>query len=656
MSRIVLAFVLMLMTYNVSRAQYELATDRCVSGRINTHKTAAKNTVAAPEEENYDVHFVQMNLFVDNESVNITGEVSTTASVLDDNFGLYVFELNKLLDISLVNINGQQAQFTREGDVVKVLMPKVLHTDSIFTAQVFYNGAPEGGTVFFFQSGLNNAPSERWNSKVTYTLSEPYASKDWWPCKQSLQDKIDSAIISITVPDSLMAGSNGLLIGTDNPVAGKIRYTWKTTYPTAYYLFSIAVADYRDYSYNTKLPDGTDLLVQNFIYDRDSILLVYQEGIDTTGMMLQYFSELFGTYPFHKEKYGHCMAPVFGGMEHQTMTTLHDFDAPLVSHELAHQWFGDYVTCATWKDIWLNEGFASYCEYLFAEKFWTANSSRAYLDKIHAAVIEDTNAGGRTYVPATDTVNPYRIFDGRLSYLKPAAVLHTLRYVIDNDDIFFQALRTYLDKYAFSNANTEQFIAVAEQVSGMNLRTFFNEWIYGEGYPVYDLHWNQTGNTISVQLQQKTTVPATVPYFTTPVELKFITNTGDTTIKVTPTGIQDFFTLNISQEVLSVIVDPNQKILNKATTYRDLRIGINLPADGDIIVYPNPTNNYWSVANINAGTQLALTTLDGKIVWKQTTDTDYGVVIPANNFPRGIYILHAVFGDKQLTSKKLVRY
>lgn len=645
--------ILSLALCNTALAQNTVSAT-CAHTKMQAYRHLAKGTVASPEEDRYDVVDVTMNLELDNNSVFIKGDVTTTATILEDNFGLYVFELNQLLNIDSVLINGIRVPYSRDDDIVKVLTPTILHKDSVLIARIFYQGMPQTGTVFFFQSGLNNAPAVDWGSPVTYTLSEPYNSKDWWPCKQSLQDKIETATISITVPDSLMAGSNGVLQQKVAVPPNKTRYTWHTDYPTAYYLLSVAVADYTDYSYTQTLPDGNNVLVQNYIYDRDSILDVHKAGIDTTGMMLHYFSELFGTYPFYQEKYGHCMAPVFGGMEHQTMTTLHNFKAPLVAHELAHQWFGDNVTCATWRDIWLNEGFASYAEYLYAEKFWRAETAKNYMQEVHDYVLEDIHATGAIYLQEGDTVNPYRIFDTRLSYDKASAVLHSLRYVINNDETFFSILKEYQKRYAFGNATTLQFYQMAEEMSGLDLSNFFDEWIYGAGYPVYHIRWNQMGNQLFVQLKQRATTPESVPYFTTPLELLITTTSGDTTIKVTPKQTDELYTIAVKETANNIIVDPNNYILNKSSVHQDLSIGVNLQSK-EVFVYPNPTNDNWKIINIKAGSELSLTNSNGKVVWTSTTDAYYGVQIPSAQFSRGVYLLRVRYGNDEVVTKKLIK-
>jgi len=174
----------------------------------------------------------------------------------------------------------------------------------------------------------------------------------------------------LTCDDDCMAGSNGVLTNIVELPNNKKRFEWKSNYPINYYLLSYAVAEYQDYSIYAH-PEGSEpILIQNFVYDNSYYLSGNKEDIDHTIDLIEVFSDKFGFYPFVNEKYGHCLTTLGGGMEHKTITTLVSFGFGLVAHELGHMWFGDYVTCATWKDIWINEGFVSYTEYVAAENLF----------------------------------------------------------------------------------------------------------------------------------------------------------------------------------------------------------------------------------------------------------------------------------------------
>ncbi|NJO90434.1 MAG: M1 family metallopeptidase [Chloroflexia bacterium] len=226
-----------------------------------------------------------------------------------------------------------------------------------------------------------------------------------------------------------------MLTDTVNINEKQVQYRWKSKYPIAYYLISFTVADYKDYSYYIKIPGRTDsLLFQNYVYNRPGYLEIYKPEIDKTADFLILFSKLFGLYPFYEEKYGHCVAPIGGGMEHQTMTTLYNYSYTLVSHELAHQWFGDHTTCSTWQDIWINEGFASYCEYIAYENLGTKSEAESWMQNAQTRALRE--AEGSVFVPFTSANDEYRLFSSNLSYKKGAVILHMLRNEINDDSVF----------------------------------------------------------------------------------------------------------------------------------------------------------------------------------------------------------------------------
>ncbi len=646
---------LMVLCWGTAFAQLS-PTNYCKQGKMALfQRSLSKNTADIPEEANYDVLHVHLNLSMNNTSVSIAGYAVTTAQVVAETFSTYVFELTDELIIDSVLINNVAVPFNREGDIVSATLGTPLQKLDVFTAKVFYAGTPTAGTVFFFQQALNNVTAEEWGCPVTYTLSEPYTAKGWWPCKQYLSDKINTADIWITVPDSLMAGSNGMLKSVTTLPGNKKRFEWHTDYPTAYYLLSVSVGNYNDYSFDVTLPDGITLPVQNFLYNRPGYLEQYKTDIDSTANALFYFSELFGTYPFYKEKYGHCITPLFGGMEHQTMTTMGNFSSRLIAHELAHQWFGNNVTCASWQDIWLNEGFASYAEYLFAEKYWERANAQAYMQVIHDRVFEDTGMNGSIYVSAEDTLNPYRVFQSSYSYHKASAVIHSLRFLINDDDMFFGILKEYQRRYKDGNATTEQFIKLAADYSGVYLRSFFDQWIYGVGYPTYNLRWNQLGNTLILALEQKVNYPNKTALFTIPIELKVKTSKGDTVIRVFNDKLLQEYRFTISEAVMEVEVDPDNWVLNESEySVRDLSLGVNSLTSKDIVVYPNPTNNGWYVAGVTANAQLRLTDITGKLLWSTTANNNYGIEIPRQEW-RGIYILNVINESGQKRSVKLIK-
>ncbi len=637
----------LLFCYAAASAQ-SLHAETCLKQRLGS---AAKVTVADPAEDLYDVKYVLLDIALSNRSTEISGSVTTTALSLSA-ISNYTFELTDVLMIDSVKLNGLSADFLREGMVVRALFPAGIPVNTLFTAQVFYHGVAITGTAYA-TSGLNNDTA--WSTRVTFTLSEPYASREWWPCKQSLQDKIDSADIHITVDAGLKAGSNGLLQNVVQLPGKKTRYEWKTRYPIAYYLISASVAPYREYSFYTTIPGVKDsVLIQNYIYDDAEFFARYKQGIDSLGLMMRFFSELFGPYPFYNEKYGHCTAPFFGGMEHQTMTTQLDFGTDLTVHELGHQWFGNNVTCATWSDIWLNEGFASYTEYLFKERFRPAREARAHMDEFHRRNLEYETPAGSVYV--YDTVSDNRIFDGRLSYSKGAAIVHTLRFVINDDDKFFTLLKKYQQTFADGNATTEMFEQLAETETGLELTTFFDQWIYKDGYPIIDAEWSNVNDKVFLKLKQRGAVPQSVNVFKTPLEVMFLSPEGDTTIRYDFEAAEADYTFMTGKRITGIVIDPSNYVLNAVSgVVRNPGLRLNEVSSGSVVVFPNPAVNNWYAIGLNDDYELRLTDMTGRTLWKSNNTGTRSVEIPAGRYAGGVYFLSLVQAGKITETYKLIK-
>ncbi len=255
--------------------------------------------------------------------------------------------------------------FSRVDDNVLVPVNEVPAGGSI-SAQIYYHGSPPEGGFF---SGVTTDYSSAWQKHVTWTLSEPFSAKSWFPVKQVLEDKADSVWVFLTTASTNKVGSQGLLTNVVDVGNNKVRYEWKSSYPIDYYLISFSVADYMDYSIyaHPEEMDTDSLLIQNYIYNNPENLAGKKPDLDNTAEIMELYCNLFTLYPFYKEKYGHCETQLGGGMEHQTMSTMGNFSFHLVAHELGHMWFGDNVTCATWSDIWINEGFATYTDCLAHE-------------------------------------------------------------------------------------------------------------------------------------------------------------------------------------------------------------------------------------------------------------------------------------------------
>lgn len=570
-------------------------------------KTRATASYASPGDvskmNNYDVYFYKLDVDVENNSTYISGNVSIYAKALAT-FSQFVFELHDSLQIDSVIINNSKNTFTRNNGIVTVSINGSIPINSSIKAIIYYRGnTPQDNS-----SANGNGFSTY--SNVTWSLSESYVASEWWPCKQVLYDKADSSEVWITTDSINKAGSNGLLKNITNLPNGKKRYEWKSHYPIDYYLISVTVAKYFEYDlYAHPVGYSDSILIQNYIYDTSVI-----SALNFTPTFIEMYSQLFGLYPFAAEKYGHCMAPIHGGMEHQTMTTLgpssaYTFD--IITHELAHQWFGDLVTCGSWADIWLNEGFASYCEYISNEKLATGNA----ITWMNGAMTDAKYAWGWVYVH--DTLNTSTLFNLYSSYKKGAVILHMLRYEINNDSLFFLGLRNYLNAHKYSIAASTDFQKEMENVSGKNLGNFFNQWLYGLGYPVISAKWNQLNYKVMVMLTQ-TSTNASTPIFKTSVDIKFLYNGGDTLVKVLFDSSTKMYSFTLKNKLVNnIAIDPNDRILNDlgTITYDATFNAVdNLDeTKNELIIYPNPANDKLNLTNA-VGCKVEIFDISGKII------------------------------------------
>lgn len=548
-------------------------------------KFAWRNDWQSPLVHKYDVTFYHLDINVSHTSVSVGGTVHIYGKVVAPVLDTFAFELITAHNISSIVFNGATAtNYGRVGD--NVLVPvNPLQQGQNFVASITYQGTPPTGGFF---SGVSNAYSSQWQKSVTWSLSEPFAAKDWFPVKQDLNDKADSVWVFLTSPAGTKAGSQGMLTNVVTLPDGKVRHEWKSRYPIAYYLISYAVADYQDYSIYAKpqAMGGDSVLVQNYVYNHPNYLPQQKNNIDKVVPMIELFSDLFTLYPFHQEKYGHALTQLGGGMEHQTMSTMGSFSFNLVAHELGHMWFGDNVTCATWSDIWINEGFATYSNYLAQYYINGPQSGNSFMISTQNNVM--SQPGGSVYIPPSE-INPdnvWRIFNGRLSYDKGASIIHVLRHEINNDSLFFAVLRTFQTQFKDSTATGEDFKMVAQQVTGMDFTQFFNQWYYGEGYPRYAIVWWMEGNNLRMNVVQTTT--ATTPLFVMTMTYRLIFNDGSSQdIRLFQDANMKQFTVPVNKQVVAIQVDPLNWTFEQVTG-----ITVGMPERQNEAIFsigPNPT-------------------------------------------------------------------
>jgi aminopeptidase N len=590
----------------------------------------------------YDVVFYGIDLEVSDTSTYIKGSTKIMVTAVED-LDEVVFELSIGMKVDSVFIDGEKVPAYSHGkDLVRITPEVTLEAGKQFSTRIFYQGT--GGQYGFF-SGISNRIDGLWGKRVTYTLSEPFHAMDWFACKQVLTDKADSAYVYLTVADHLKAGSNGLLAGVDNLPGNKVRYRWETRYPIAFYLLSLSVSEYIDYSYYLHPEESPDsFLFQNFIYDTAAYLSANKDDIDATGDMMEWFSRTFGNYPFWREKYGHCVAPMGGGMEHQTMTTLANFGFNLVAHELAHQWFGDNVTCASWQDIWINEGFASYAEYLALEQLVSKQQADYWMEGAHDRVF--TEPEGSVYIPEDDATNEFRIFSYALSYKKGAALLHMIRYELNDDSVFYMTLENFQEQFADSLATGDDFLMVLNETSGRSFDLFFDQWYYGQGYPVFNFAWWQTTDSLFIVAEQKGSSPTT-PFFRTTLDIDLALDDGQkSSLQIDYDSPTKTIQIPMNLRVLDVIPDPANWIVDISQVVQ------RYATNAYLSVNPNPFDEQLNIV-FNTGAaerDIILTDISGRMV-DRVNSHSWTVSIPTHDLAPGVYLLKVLAGNDEYSAK-----
>ena len=566
----ILYFILVAISGNAQDAFSEKSFDIASMeqrGHARLFESARVNASAA--SDNYDVKYYRGEWEVDPAIREIKGKVTMYFKMVTAGQTVSLDLMNDLT-VSGVSQHGNSLTFTHSGNILQISLPTVMPTGVLDSLSVTYQGVPATTGFGSFIVSSHGTPAV----PVMWTLSEPYGSRDWWPCKNGLDDKADSIDVFVTHPaiygtSAYRAASNGLLKSETVMPSGKIVTHWKHKYPIASYLVCFAVTNYEVFD-NSVLIGTTTLPMKTHCYPESKA--AFQAGTQNVLDAMVLFSNLFGEYPFIKEKYGHVQFGWGGGMENQTSTFLVSVSESLVVHELGHHWFGDKVTCGSWEDIWLNEGFATHLASIYMEGKYPSSTFSRRLSEINLVTSE---AGGSVRV---DNVNdPNRIFNNRLSYYKGSHLLYMLRFIM-GDVNFFQAIRNYQNdpslEYGFTT--TANLKGHLETVSGKDLTYFFDQWYTGQGFPTYQVEWYPSGNNASIKISQSTSHPS-VPFFRLPVPLLFKKpSTGQQKLVVVDniTNGQVFFE-SIGFEAESVTFDPDLWLITRNNTVT--KISTSLP-------------------------------------------------------------------------------
>lgn len=535
--------------------------------------------VLYPGDQRIDAKYYKLDLVLTYSPDYLKGAVQVDAVPSLTSINSFFLDLSDTLQVDSVISGNLNLSFVHQDNKLNITLPRVFAQDERFSVVVYYQGVPVSNGFGSIEFNSHDG------SPAIWTLSEPYGARDWWPSKDNPDDKADSSQVNLTCSNSLIPVSNGILQRITDNGDGTHTYFWYNKYPIANYLISMAISNYTLYKNYFHYAANDSMPVEHYIYPEN--FNTVKPLLDKTVGMLEIFSDKYGLYPFFDQKYGHAEFGWSGGMEHQTITSLGTFNESIIAHELAHQWFGDMITCKNWHEIWLNEGFATYSEALYFE----ALDESSYGPYIESLITYAKTAKSSVY--ADDISSASTIFQYASTYAKGALVLHMLRGVV-GDSVFFKIMKSYAlsPSLRFGNASTSDFKNVAENVSGKDLSYFFDEWIYGKNYPRYKYKWSfqKSGNNrylIDFRLSQS--LNSDPEFFTMPVDIEVHTISKDTVVRIFNNQSVQNFQFSVTGVPQYLSFDPGNWIMKEV----QITDSTDITKPGTYILeqnFPNPFN------------------------------------------------------------------
>src|SRR5262245_50193111 len=552
--------------------------------RQGARALGAPVSAQAESLHSYDARHYQLDVTPSRNFNLISGTMTLDLYVVDPAI-VDVDLFDSGLNVTATRVNGSPRSFSVSSG--ELLIPICQGADcpahgvgDSLQVAVDYSASPPGGFYYY--------------ARNSYTFAEPYDGRFWWPCYDLPNDKATLDVYA-TVPDTNVCVSNGFLLSVAPGAPGTKVYHWRETHPIATYLVAITVAKFWQWEQST--PSGPVIPILENVFPEDSTKAKFDFANIPT--MIPTFAARFGPYAF--DKYGQVAVTPFGagGMEHQSLTTINrswvtgtrSVEGGM-AHELTHQWWGDKVTCVDFRNIWLNEGFASYGECIWQGDFYGQPSyDTAVQQQMTSALNADNNIRYALYDP------PEANLFGTTIYKKGSLVLHMLRRIL-GDSAFFAGMQLYGQRFAYGTASTADFERAMEDAAGQPLDWYFNEWVYDKGLPAYNWVWqtaptadpNQTD--VSVFVRQ---VQTNAPRFRMPIEFKLQrTALADTFVTVTNNAVaEENLTFLVNGTVTNVVFDPRNSIYK---TLQQIAVGVPavIPDTGPSLALsamPNPARS-----------------------------------------------------------------
>ncbi|RME47168.1 MAG: hypothetical protein D6795_14470 [Deltaproteobacteria bacterium] len=531
---------------------------------------APEPPVHFPPDRDFDLHEIRLELDVDLKGRKIRGEASLTLQPINDGLDRIVLHAVDLAIEGVTDEKGIPLPFETRPETLIVFPAHPLQAEERITLRITYAASPRKGLYFVGpDEGYPDKPYQVWSQ------GETLESRYWFPTFDAPSERISSETI-ITVERPFQVISNGRLLSVEPVGAEKRRFHWKTSVPHPSYLLSIVAGEFEE------IRDT---------YGEIPLLAYLPKGrraegervFKNTARMVAFFSDLLD-FPYPYEKYAQVIVYDFlwGGMENISATTLterilHDeaaalhYDAdPLLAHELAHQWWGDLVTCKAWPHLWLNEGFATYFEALWVEHDKGSDHFSEMLTSYADAYLEEAENNGRRPVVTRHYRDPDLLFDAHI-YEKGAWVLHMLRQKL-GDPRFWKGMRHYLHRHANESVDTDDFMKAIEEATGRNLERFFDEWVFHPGYPEFRVSWSwkeplaqEANGFVHLIVEQIQDTSSGTPIFHLPLTLSALSGGEVTTWRVEISEARHDFFLPLPKRPDTLLFDPEGSILKTLT-------------------------------------------------------------------------------------------
>ncbi len=650
--RLYIVFLFALISISRSYSQKSEALLELYDYEFKSFKEFVAKNATFKGDTNIDVKFYNIDVEIGIGSPYITGRVTCRFEPLINEFNDLRLNLNSALTVDSISLPCES--FYRVNNEIVISLNINFNPGDLIDLTIWYHGVPAlaGG-----YKGLRYEYHDG-NEPIIATLSTPYLAHYWYPCKDGPEDKADSVYLNLTIPDTVINGigltavSNGIL---ENVVinGNKKKFQWRHRYPVVTYYVMAAISNFVHFQDQFNGTSGESFPLDYYVFEDD--LAASQAGVEDMPEVMQYFSDVFGTYPFSNEKYGMTQLGFYGAIENQTNTitnnmTLSWFDVSV--HELAHMWFGDMITCSNWHHGWLNEGFATYAEALWAEH---ENGFAGYKNNMFN---NQFFQGGTLYLQ--NDQDTFNIFQG-IIYSKGAYVLHMLRGLAGDTD-FFNALTAYSHNpdFMFKNATTEDLQEVFETTTGLDLDFFFEQWVYDAYYPFYKYNYVQgSNNSLYLVIKQIQEIWNYRPVFEMPVPIRLhLADGSDTTIVVWNDMQIQNYAFQLNDEVISLEFDPDYWILRKAEYDTDIPVQMKeTQKEMQISIYPNPGKDliYFSISDqdIFEG-EIFIFDSKGTLVHRQSISNELNVPIRLKDGKPGTFFYNIKINGKATISGSFI--